>query len=128
MLLRADDATTLALWYHLNSGVSANYIEAYLNQPHEDEHKIIANTKAIPLRAGEDGSSLAAMISKRRSCRRYAARPMSIEQASKILKHGYGTVELRYETPTWARWGRVVPSAGGLYPLEIYVAAQSVES
>lgn len=126
MLLPADNATTLALWYHLNSTVWSNF-EAYLNDPHGPEHKVIPDAKAIPLPAGRDESPLAAIIGARQSCRRYAARPMSIEQASKILGHAYGIVGLRYETPTWARWGRVAPSAGGLYPLEIYAATQSIE-
>jgi SagB-type dehydrogenase family enzyme len=35
---------------------------------------------------------------------------------------------LREDTPSWARWGRVIPSAGGLYPLDIHVLVRDVEA
>jgi SagB-type dehydrogenase family enzyme len=52
---------------------------------------------------------------------------MSLATASTLLQACSGVTELRHETVSWARWGRVVPSAGGLYPLEVYVATHSVE-
>jgi SagB-type dehydrogenase family enzyme len=53
---------------------------------------------------------------------------MPLATAASLLNACYGVTALRYETPSWARWGRVVPSAGGLYPLDIHVVARGVES
>ena len=127
MQLPADDATTLALWYHLNSGVWSN-IEAYLEASHELQHKVVADPEPIALAPDERPSVLAGLIEARRSTRRYAAQPMPFTQASRILHAAYGVTGLRRHTPSFASWGRSVPSAGGLYPLEFYAATSAVES
>ena len=127
MQLPADDATTLALWYHLNSGVWSN-IEAYREASHELQHNIVADPEPIALAPGEHPSPLAGLIEARRSTRRYVAQPMKFAEASRILHAAYGVTGLRQHTPTWASWGRTVPSAGGLYPLEFYAATNAVDS
>jgi SagB-type dehydrogenase family enzyme len=127
MQIPADDATTLALWYHLNSGVWSNF-EAYLNSSHELQYKIVADPEPIPLAVDKSQSPLARLVAQRRSTRRYAANTMPLVQASSILHAAYGVTGLRHQTASWATWGRSVPSAGGLYPLEIYAATCSVES
>jgi SagB-type dehydrogenase family enzyme len=127
MQLPADDGTTLALWYHLNSGVWSN-VEAYRNAAHELQHKIVADPEPISVAVDGPSSPLAGLIGERRSTRRYAAHTMPFAQAAGILHAGYGITGLRQHTPSWATWGRTVPSAGGLYPLEIYAATCSVAS
>ncbi len=57
--------------------------------------------------------SLEQAISKRRSVRRFQAKPITLEQLSQLLWSAQGT------TGTGGR--RAVPSAGATYPLEIFV-------
>ena len=127
MHLPADDPTTLALWYHLNSRVWSN-TDAYLNASPDVQHKPVWDPDPVSLPSASSGkTALVQIIESRQSCRRFAQQRMPLEIAAKILRFGYGAISLRYETGSWARWGRAVPSAGGLYPLEIYVAARQVE-
>lgn len=127
MQLPADDAMTLALLYHLNSGVWSN-IEASAESSYEQQYKSIPDAQPIPLPTPAGPSELAKLIEKRRSCRRFAARTMPFEKVARILHSSYGTTGLRHDTGLpWPIWGRAVPSAGALYPLEIYAGIRSVE-
>lgn len=53
-------------------------------------------------------------MAKRTSVREFKARPLNREEISQILWAAYG------QTRTWG--GKTIPSAGALYPLEVYVA------
>jgi SagB-type dehydrogenase family enzyme len=62
-------------------------------------------------------------IQRRRSVRDYSGQPMTQEELSRLL---YYTGGINAE-----RWGhrlRAVPSAGALYPIEVYLAVHRVES
>jgi len=59
-------------------------------------------------------------ISKRRSIREYKDAPLSLKEVSQLLWSAQGI--------TANRGGRTVPSAGALYPLEIYLVAGRVEN
>ena len=59
-------------------------------------------------------------ISKRRSLREYKDEALSLEEVSQLLWSAQGVT---------ANWGaRTVPSAGALYPLEIYLVVGRVEN
>lgn len=127
MQLPADDATTLALLYHLNSGVWSN-LEAYTESSYEMKFKVVPDANPIRLTEPQRPSELAKLIERRRSCRRYAKQTMPFETAARILHSSYGTTGLLHDTGLpWPIWGRAVPSAGGLYPLEIYAGVRNVE-
>ena len=58
---------------------------------------------------------------KRRSIRNYTDAPLTISEISQILWSAQGITEKSYGL-------RTAPSAGALYPLEIYIAASNVEN
>ena len=64
--------------------------------------------------------SLEETIYKRRSVREYSGLPLSPAEVSQLLWAGQGI------TADWG--GRTAPSAGGLYPLEIYIVAGKVDN
>lgn len=70
--------------------------------------------KTIDLpKPAKSGASLDEALAKRRSVRQFAAKPLSIAELSQLLWAGQG------RTREWG--GRTAPSAGALYPLELYV-------
>ena len=70
-----------------------------------------------PDRIGE--VPLESALQKRRSHRAYSDEPLVIAEVSQILWAGYGVTD--------PRGLRTAPSAGGLYPLEVYLVAGDVE-
>ena len=125
MIADATDGTALSQLFHLNSAAwGRGGVEFDPNA--EIPRKVIADPSPIPL-SDANSSEIAAVAGRRRSCRQYAARTMSLADAATLLRSCYGVTDLRFETPSWARWGRTVPSAGGLYPLEAFIATHNVE-
>jgi SagB-type dehydrogenase family enzyme len=59
------------------------------------------------------GPALEETLEKRRSVRQFAAKPLALPEISQLLWAGQG------KTREWG--GRTAPSAGALYPLELYV-------
>jgi SagB-type dehydrogenase family enzyme len=126
MITEAADGTALSLLYHLNSGAwGRRGVEFDPNNV--PARRSISDPRPIVLDRAGTASQVAALAMRRQSYREYAPRTMSLAMASTLLHDCYGVTELRYETISWARWGRVVPSAGGLYPLDVYVAMHNVE-
>lgn len=88
-------------------------------------------SKEIILAQGKEGIKLPSVqtigrlsveeaISKRRSVREYKDAPLSLKEVSQLLWSAQGVT---------ANWGaRTAPSAGALYPLEIYLVAGRVEN
>lgn len=64
--------------------------------------------------------SLEEALLRRRSVREYANLPLSLGEISQLLWAAQGV--------TSERGGRTAPSAGALYPLEVYLVAGSVEN
>jgi len=64
--------------------------------------------------------SLEETLLKRRSVREYANLPLTLDNVSQLLWSAQGI------TAEWG--GRTAPSAGGLYPLEVYLVVGSVEN
>ncbi len=68
----------------------------------------------------DGGLSLENALLGRRSTRRFSASPIAIRELSQILWAAQGLNDV-------ASGGRTSPSAGGVYPLSLYVAAHDVE-
>ncbi len=88
------------------------------------QYKNYTDTKTIKLPKPEyQGIPLEEAIEKRRSVRNYSRKPITMFQLSQLLFSAQGTTGKIYGTPL-----RTAPSAGALYPFEIYVIANNVES
>jgi len=59
-------------------------------------------------------------LARRRSVREYADAPLTVDQLSQLLWSAQGITERRYGL-------RTAPSAGALYPLQVYVAVERVD-
>jgi len=75
-------------------------------------------TITLPEPAHDSGTSVEQALSRRRSVREYRDKPLSLSEVSQLLWAAQGT--------TGTGGLRTAPSAGGLYPLEVYVAAGNV--
>ncbi|MFQ5962804.1 MAG: SagB/ThcOx family dehydrogenase [Candidatus Scalinduaceae bacterium] len=87
------------------------------------QYKDYADAKVIELPKPEyRGTSVEEAIEKRRSVRNYSKKPITISQLSQLLFSAQGITGKIYGQPL-----RTAPSAGALYPFEIYVIANNVE-
>lgn len=74
--------------------------------------------------------SLEKALSKRRSIRKYSEDSLSISEISQILWAAQGITQKIEDTPSiwrseqWIGGLRTAPSAGGLYPIELYIAVE----
>ncbi len=87
------------------------------------EVRKMANSEKIKLPDVElDGKiSLEKTLYQRRSIRSYSRAPLKLKEVSQLLWSAQGITE--------KNWGlRTAPSAGALYPLELYVLASNVEN
>ncbi|QCB93528.1 SagB/ThcOx family dehydrogenase [Cellulomonas shaoxiangyii] len=107
--------------FHENSKVTRTADGAGLSAPvrHAMAHgrKTYAAGAVTPLPppARTGGPGVLAVMDGRRSVRAYSSEPVTLASLSTVLHHAYG------EHPD-RRPFRSVPSGGGLYPLELYVA------
>ncbi|GAA0906193.1 SagB family peptide dehydrogenase [Virgisporangium aurantiacum] len=102
-------------------------VESYgkLDADNQVEGDVIQLPKSVPANLPVD-----AAIQRRRSVRYFSGDPLSLEQLSALLRNAAG-VTARAEVPksdgtTVTYWYRAAPSAGGLYPVQLLVAALNV--
>lgn len=91
--------------------------------------EIRAETAMLDLPAPRLASdvSLEATLQNRRSIRAYADTSITLADVSQLLWSAYGITMPVEDGPDFLRGGlRTAPSAGALYPLEIYVVARNV--
>jgi len=74
-------------------------------------------------RTTREGLTVETAIHRRRSVREYSGKPVSLEQATLLLRAAYGRTQSSGDLVH-----RSVPSAGGLFPMEIYLVARRVDS
>lgn len=71
--------------------------------------------------------SLGTVLEKRRSIREFLLKPLNLEVVGRLLHTSYGVRGYRHIDNQWT-YDRPSPSAGGLYPLELYIASQTIEN
>jgi SagB-type dehydrogenase family enzyme len=126
-VLPFDDETTLSMLFHLNSEPWAN-MEAYQNAVYEVEYKNVSGMSPELLLPQPPDTPLTSLASKRASCRAFAPKTLPLQLLSAILWGSYGISRTERILPAnLLALLRPVPSAGGLFPLEIYFLAQRVE-
>lgn len=94
-----------------------------LLQPIEDEHEpmeIINEKIKLPEPKHDSDTSVEQALFERRSVRKYKGKPLNLAEVSQLLWAAQGITEQRGDF-------RTAPSAGALYPLEIYVVIGNVE-
>ena len=125
-MLDATDTRSLALLYHLNSEPWINP-DARADEAYRVEIKeMAASGERLRLPASLPGSALGELIARRSSCRTWAARTLALADLAAILAGGYGLGGTISFPSGLEMRTRSVPSAGGLYPLELYASLHSV--
>jgi SagB-type dehydrogenase family enzyme len=144
-LLTETVADSLAELYHENSKLRpvnsrqyAEYISLITGIPHLAE-KMAQPYKTYPTRSRialpehfDDPPALAPAIKDiirlRRTLRQFSGRPISLADASRLLYFAYGITHRPSDedSPVDKQFFRAVPSAGALYPLELYMVAWRV--
>jgi len=126
-MIPADDPTTLSLLYHINSEPWDN-TEAYeAAKDYEVEYKDMAGADGVFMLPAPSETPLMRLLRARESCRDYSYRPLPAQILSNILACGYGIIRTARLGPIGQIHFRTTPSAGGLFPLEIYALARGVE-
>ena len=81
----------------------------------------------LPKAKYDSNTSVENALYKRRSIRSYKNEPLNIGEISQLLWAAYGITRKIENGPAYLRGGlRTAPSAGALYPLEIYIVAGNV--
>ncbi|WP_341367357.1 SagB/ThcOx family dehydrogenase [Yoonia sp. BS5-3] len=125
MTSNVDDTTGLSRFFHLNSepwtnenpGSGASFLQKTKTYPHADR-------VALP---DTDRGALDELAASRHSDRSFSDAPLSLADLARLLRSAYAALgpDMMENGQKFLR--RPVPSAGGLYPLELYALVRNVD-
>lgn len=120
-MIPLEDPTSLSLLFHLNSEPWLND-DAYKRggQDIEVDYLGAPPEAVIALPVGTP-TALDEAVARRKSSRAYGHGPISLADLASILRAAYGAV------PDPERLRRAVPSAGALFPLDVYAVIRRVD-
>jgi SagB-type dehydrogenase family enzyme len=126
--LEFPDQQPIAWVYHRNtSRWPFNVLDPEESEGHQLPPKEYARARYHPLPTPhQPNASLCEALKSRLSCRRFARTTLTQQTVGTVLHAGYG-VQQRLELGNLEFPVRSVPSAGALYPLELYLLARDVE-
>jgi SagB-type dehydrogenase family enzyme len=119
------DPTALSQLFHLNSEPWLNEA-AYRGVPFAQEFRTYSDAERVPL-PGSKADYIRKLAVGRRSVRAFHPGPLALTTLAAMLRAGYGVHGPDVMDGGGQFLRRPVPSAGGLYPLEIYALIQRVE-
>ena len=123
-MLPFEDPTSLSLLFHLNSEPWLND-EAYRRGAPHPEPPLAVGVRDEVVLPSPTPAPLRELLAGRRSCRTYAPAPIPLQALSDLLAAGYGSARPDEHGHSSAR--RPVPSAGGLYPLDLLVVGRRID-
>lgn len=126
MIIPYEEITALSLLYHINSEPWQN-LEAYQGDGYEVEYKSMAAPGEARSLPPPQGTPLLHLLHARQSRRQFQPRMMSQATLSTLLAGSYGLTRLDRLPDSLTALFRTVPSAGALYPLELYLSLENVE-
>lgn len=89
------------------------------------EHKPLSTVKLPPPEL-RGSVSVEEALAGRRSVRQYSGAPLTLKEVSQVLWAAYGITRPEPDVPFMRGGMRTAPSAGALYPLDIYLFAGNV--
>ena len=123
-LLGSRNLFSVSELYHENSKITSSApgialsAESIIVAPTGFKRYMHAERKSLPPAGTGTSSATLSAIVERRSCRQYSGTALKLEDLSELLFYSLGIS---------GEYRRCSPSAGGLYPLELYVVSINVD-
>jgi SagB-type dehydrogenase family enzyme len=121
-MYKANEPLELALLYHLNSPVPKSYVQ----RVPATELRYMPDAPFFELPKAPHNNPLSKLLEQRCSVRSLENTVMPLITLAQLLDAGCGMNGLR-QMDGYTYEARNAPSAGGLYPIEIFVSTQTVE-
>lgn len=119
---KANEPLELALLYHLNSPVPKSYVK----RVPATELRYLPEAPFLELPKAPHDNPLSELLERRSSVRSFENKVMPLIWLAQLLDAGCGLNGLRQVDGQFYE-ARNSPSAGGLYPMEMFVSTQAVE-